>query len=151
MERIIPVLQTALPVFLALGLGMLCRGLRFLTRDGIDALKKVVLNITLPAVLLHAFAATEYTAATVMLPATVFLVCCVALLLGFGIIRLVRSKSRLTPFLASGFEAGMLGYALFKEAHLNLPFWIWVRHCLSLHYIRYCCTGRKICGLCCGI
>lgn len=113
MERIIPVLQTALPVFLALGLGMLCRGLRFLTRDGIDALKKVVLNITLPAVLLHAFAATEYTAATVMLPVTVFLVCCVALLLGFGIIRLFRSKSRLTPFLASGFEAGMLGYALF--------------------------------------
>lgn len=113
MDKLISILQTALPVFLALGLGMLCRKRQFLTREGVDTLKKVVLNITLPAVLLNAFAATEYTAAAIVLPVTVFCICCLALLLGFGIIRLSGVKSRLAPFLASGFEAGMLGYALF--------------------------------------
>lgn len=114
MEKLIPILQTALPVFLALGLGMLCRSLKFLTRDGIDALKKVVLNITLPAVLLSAFATTEYSASTLALPISMFLVCCLALALGFGLVKLFRGKSRLAPFIASGFEAGMLGYALFS-------------------------------------
>ena len=114
MDAFFSVLQTALPVFVALGIGMVCRKTQFLTRDGIDAMKKVVLNITLPAVLFHAFAATEYSLAALTLPVTVFAVCCLALALGFGIIRLSGSKSRLAPFLASGFEAGMLGYALFS-------------------------------------
>jgi len=113
MDKLISVIQTALPVFLALALGMLCRHKKFLSRDGVDALKKVVINITLPAVVLHAFATAEYTAATIMLPVMVFLLCCVALLLGFCIVRIARIKSRLAPFVATGFEAGMLGYALF--------------------------------------
>ena len=99
MEHVISVIQTALPVFLALALGMLCRQKKFLTREGIDALKKVVLNITLPAVLVNAFATAEYSLST--------------LVLGFAIVRVCRLKSRLAPFIASGFEAGMLGYALF--------------------------------------
>lgn len=113
MNKIISVLETALPVFLALGLGMLCRGRGFLSRDGINALKKVVLNLTLPFVLLDAFATAEYSAAALLLPLLMFGICCLALGLGFLIIRLSGAKSRLTPFLASGFEAGMLGYALF--------------------------------------
>ena len=54
MEKAIAVIQTALPVFLALGLGMLCRSRGFLSREGVDALKKVVINLTLPFVLLGA-------------------------------------------------------------------------------------------------
>ena len=113
MDKLIAIFQTALPVFLALGLGMLCRSRRFLTREGVDALKKVVLDITLPAVLINAFASTEYTLQTIALPVLMFLVCCLALALGHLIIRISGMKSRLAPFLASGFEAGMLGYALF--------------------------------------
>ena len=113
MESLISVLETALPVFLALGLGMLCRSRNFLTREGIDALKKVVLNLTLPFVLLNAFATAEYSAAALILPLMMFFICCLALALVFLIIRLTGMKSRLAPFLASGFEAGMLGYALF--------------------------------------
>ena len=114
MDFLVPVLKTALPVFLALGIGMLCRSIKFLTRDGIDALKKVILNITLPAVLVKAFATTEYSLSTISLPVSMFLVCCLALALGFGLVKLFRGKSRLAPFIASGFEAGMLGYALFS-------------------------------------
>ena len=113
MENLISVIQTALPVFLALALGMLCRKTNFISREGIDTLKKVVINITLPAVLVNAFATAEYSTSTLILPVIIFLLCCLALLLGFLIIRISGSKSRLAPFLATGFEAGMLGYALF--------------------------------------
>ena len=113
MENFVSVIETALPVFLALGLGMLCRSRNFLTREGIDALKKVVLNLTLPFVLVNAFATAEYSAAALILPLMMFGICCLALALGFLIIRLSGMNSRLAPFLASGFEAGMLGYALF--------------------------------------
>lgn len=108
------VLETALPVFAALALGMLCRGKALLTRDGVDTLKNVVVNFTLPFVLVNAFATAEYSLAAVLLPLTVFGVCCLALALGFMLYRLFGGKSRLAPFLASGFEAGMLGYALFS-------------------------------------
>lgn len=114
MDKVIAIIQTALPVFLAIFLGALCRSRKFITRDGVDTLKKVVINITLPAVLLNAFATAEYTVEALILPALMFVLCCVALVLGKLIIRLSGMKSRLAPFLATGFEAGMLGYALFS-------------------------------------
>ena len=113
MEKVAAIIQTVLPVLLALALGMLCRSRTILSREGIDNLKKVVLNLTLPFVLLGAFASAEYSAAALLLPSLTFVICCIALALGFAVIRLSRIKSRLAPFLASGFEAGMLGYALF--------------------------------------
>ena len=84
MEQVISILETALPVFLALGLGMLCRKTGFLNREAVDALKKVVINLTLPAVLLNAFATAEYSAGTLVLPVLVYVLCCVALGLGYG-------------------------------------------------------------------
>ncbi len=113
MDKVITVVQTVLPVFLALALGMLCRSRNFLSREGVDALKKVVINLTLPFVLLNAFATAEYSAAALVLPALMFGICCLALGLGFLAVRVFRIKGRLSAFLASGFEAGMLGYALF--------------------------------------
>jgi len=113
MDKVITVIQTVLPVFLALALGMLCRSRNFLSREGVDALKKVVINLTLPFVLLNAFATAEYSAAALVLPALMFGICCLALGLGFLTVRIFRVKGRLSAFLSSGFEAGMLGYALF--------------------------------------
>lgn len=113
MEKLITITETALPVFLALFLGMLCRKTGFLTRDGVDTLKKVVINLTLPAVLLSAFASAEYTVSTLIFPVLMFALSCLALILGKVWVRIFRMPGRLTPFLATGFEAGMLGYALF--------------------------------------
>ena len=45
--------------------------------------------------------------------ALVFLLCCAGLGLGKVLARLLRLPGRVTPYLAAGFEAGMLGYALF--------------------------------------
>lgn len=113
MNPIITIIQTALPVIVALGLGMLCRKINFLTRDGVDTLKKVIINLTLPFVLFSSFATAEYSMSSLILPVIVFIICTAMLGLGFLVIRLTKMQSKLAPFLASGFEAGMLGFALF--------------------------------------
>ncbi len=113
METLIRVLETALPVFVTLAIGMLCRSRSILTRDGVAQLKSVAVNIALPAVLFSAFATAEYSRESVAIPVVVFLLCCAALALGFAAVKLLKVQGRLTPFLFTGFEAGMLGYALF--------------------------------------
>ena len=106
-------LQKILPVFLVLFLGVLCRKKNLLTREGVNALKKVAVDIALPAVMFSAFATAEYSVKSICVPLTMFTVCCIALFLGFFICRRFSIPGRLSPFLAAGFEAGMLGYALF--------------------------------------
>ena len=113
MQTFIAVIETALPVFIALFMGMLCRSKGFLTREGVDTLKKVAVNLTLPFVLFNSFATAEYTLSSIVLPVIMFIVCCVMLVLGFLVVRVAKIQSRLAPFLASGFEAGMLGFSLF--------------------------------------
>ncbi len=115
----ITVLETALPVFLAIAIGMWCRSKNFVTREGIDTLKKVIINLTLPFVLFNAFATVDYTPSSLVLPAIMFVICCIMLVLGFVVIRLSKANSRLAPFLATGFEAGMLGFPLFAMLFPN--------------------------------
>lgn len=116
MEQVLSVIQAALPVFLALGLGMLCRSKKLLTPEGVEGLKKVVLNITLPVVLLNAFATTVYTPKTLLIPVVIFLLNVLAMGLGKAGMGLFGQKSKITPFFTTGFEAGMIGYALFAVA-----------------------------------
>lgn len=110
---LIHVLNTALPVFIALFLGVLCRKKEILSRAGVDTLKKVAVDICLPAVLFSAFATAEYSAKGMLVPLFVFFLCCLALGLGVLLKKLFRQESRLMPFLMTGFEAGMLGYGLY--------------------------------------
>ncbi len=113
MINVIGILEKALPVFLMLGLGMLCRKTSLLSREGVNTLKSVAVNITLPAVMFSAFATAEYSLSSISIPVVMFAACLLALLLGFLGCRLFGIKGRLSPFMAAGFEAGMLGYALF--------------------------------------
>ncbi|MBE5806806.1 MAG: hypothetical protein E7317_00480 [Clostridiales bacterium] len=114
MYRITGVLQTVLPVVIMLMIGMLCRVKKLIGREGINALKSVVVNIALPAVLLNAFATTQYTFMDVVIPVVMFLICLAAWALGRVAAKVLGMGSRFVPFLTTGFEAGMLGYALFE-------------------------------------
>ncbi len=114
MSRTVEVLQTILPVLLMILTGMLLRRKSIISREGINALKNVVVNITLPAVLLNAFATTTYTLMDIVVPVLVFLICLVAWWLGLLSNKIFKLGSRFVPFLTTGFEAGMLGYALFN-------------------------------------
>ena len=97
-----------------LAIGVLCRKRALISREGINALKSVVVNITLPAVLINAFATTRYSLMDLVIPLIMFLVCVAAWALGRAAGRWLRLSSRFVPFLTTGFEAGMLGYALFN-------------------------------------
>ncbi len=110
----IEVIRTILPVIVMLVIGIFCRRSGMISREGIGALKNVVVNITLPAVLLNAFATTSYTLMDVVVPLLMFLVCFIAWALGKAGGKALRMPSRFVPFLTTGFEAGMLGYALFN-------------------------------------
>ena len=57
----IQILNTIVPVLLMLSIGVTARRTGLLSREGINALKSVVVNITLPAVMLNAFATMTYT------------------------------------------------------------------------------------------
>lgn len=113
METVLGVIRTALPVFLALMLGVLCRKKQLLSREGIDALKKVAVDIGLPFVVVGAFATAQYTVNSLILPLVVFAAGCLGLFLGKVLCKKLKMPSTLTPFLMCGFEGGMLGYPLF--------------------------------------
>ena len=113
MDAVITLLQKVLPVFVVLFLGILCRKRSLLTREGINALKKVAVDIALPAVMFSSFATAEYTLSSICVPLIMFAVCCIALFIGFRLCRGMKIGGRLSPFITAGFEAGMLGYTLF--------------------------------------
>lgn len=113
MKALTESLQTILPVLLVLFLGTVCRKKQLIKPEGIQALKTVAVQICLPAVLLHTFAVTEYTLSDVVIPLMIYAVCVLAFLLGRVLGPRLGMKSPFVPFLTTGFEAGMLGYALF--------------------------------------
>jgi len=107
------ILTKILPVVLVLIIGAVCRKRGFFNENNTQTLKDVAVNITLPFVLLSAFGTTHFSAANMLIPSISFLACIVALLLGFVLFKLMKMQGKVMPYLTSGFEAGMLGYALF--------------------------------------
>lgn len=120
MTVLISVIETALPVLAALFLGMFCRKTGFLRPEGIEALKKVALNICLPATLVNAFATMAYTPSSLLIPVMMFLLCGVGLGIGMLLAKWMK-LDRITAYLATGFEAGMLGYTLFSLLYPTQP------------------------------
>ncbi len=119
MSSAMETLRTVLPVLLMLFLGSLCRRKAIISPDEIQALKTVAVQIALPAVLLHTFAVTQYTFRDVMIPLIMFTVCIAAWVLGKELGSHLHMNSPFVPFLTTGFEAGMLGYALFTLLYGN--------------------------------
>ena len=113
MHTLIVIAQKALPVFVMLFIGMLCRRRQLIAREGIAAMKTFAVNITLPAVMLSAFATASYSRESLIVPLVIFMICVLMLLGGHALCRMMKIPGRLSPYLATGFEAGMLGYALF--------------------------------------
>ena len=112
MQQTISVLEMVLPVVVMILIGYLCRTKGLVSREGLAGIKSVISNITLPVVLFKAFYTTTYSMKSLLCFAVIFTSCCVALGLGYLLNRFVRN-SRLMPYLMSGSEVGMLGYALF--------------------------------------
>ena len=112
MAQTLSVLEMVLPVVFMILIGYFCRVSGILTKDGLNGIKSVISNITLPVVLFKAFYATSYSLDSLLMFSVVFISCSLALGCGFLLNRFVPD-SKLMPYLLSGFEVGMLGYALY--------------------------------------
>lgn len=113
MSKVLQVLEMVLPVLIMIGLGSLCKKKGLFDKNGLNGIKAVISRITIPVVLFLAFFSVEYSVGSIVILVVMFAVCCLALGAGFLTKGLVGNGSALMPFLLSGYEAGMLGYALF--------------------------------------
>ncbi len=114
MPHIYDVFLRGLPLILMIGLGMLLRKRQVLSESTIPEIKKLIVQVTLPAMLLVTFAQTDFRAEYLLLFAVIFLFCCLMLALGILLGKKISPKNPYFPALFTGFEAGMMGYALFS-------------------------------------
>ncbi len=110
-------ISQVLPVVLLFLLGMLLRQIHFISPRAIQDMKKLVINVTLPAVLFLAFSRVSLEARYLAVVTVVFAACSVALLAGRLIRRMAHIESPYFPMLMTGFEAGMMGYAIFGAVY----------------------------------
>ena len=111
------ILSKVLPVIFLIVIGALLRKTGFFKQDLVSGLKKIVVNISLPAVLFLTFAETTFESRYLLIFLSVFLVCGIMLFLGTGIKRLFKQSNKYYPALFSGFETGMMGYSLFLAVY----------------------------------
>ena len=102
-----------LPVILLFILGALLRRTRFLGESTVGDLKKLIVNATLPALLFLAFAGVNLEVHHLAIVGLIFAGCALALLIG----RSLGLPSPYFPPLMTGFEAGMMGYAIFGAVY----------------------------------
>ncbi|MEA4895351.1 MAG: hypothetical protein VB064_08810 [Oscillospiraceae bacterium] len=113
MESLLTVFYKFLPVLLMILLGALIRRIKLLGPSTIQELKTIIVNISLPSILLLTFAETDFEPRYLLIFLSVFLACLIMLFLGKGF------SGRLCPgnpyycSVFTGYENGMLGYALF--------------------------------------
>lgn len=110
-------LSKVLPVLLLIILGAFFRRTSFLSPDAVGGMKKLVVNATLPAALFLAFAGVALEGRHLVLVALVFLACVLALLLACALWPRLGFHSAYTPALMTGFEAGMMGYAIYGAVY----------------------------------
>ncbi len=120
----IEIINRIFPIVLLLFLGFWLRRTNFLSEDIVEGMKKIVVNIALPAVLFLSFLQVEMESSFLVVMATVFLLCVVLYGIGRLLQPMVAPQHAYFPNLMTGFELGMLGISLFGSAYglNNLPY-----------------------------
>jgi len=115
MTQIYEVMIKALPVILLILLGILLRRTQLIKKPTVDDLKKIVVSIALPSTLFLTFAGTTFQSNYLWIFVCVFSVCIIMLFAGLGLQKIISPDNKYYPALFAGFEAGMMGYALFTS------------------------------------
>lgn len=101
------------PIILLIITGSFFREIHLIKPSSVEDLKKLIVNLALPAVLFLTFSTTHFQPQYFWLVTVIFITCVLLLLIGMGITRLLIPNKKYLPSLFSGFEMGMMGYALF--------------------------------------
>ncbi len=114
---IVDALASVLPVLLLVGLGALLARRGFLRPGTVEDMRWLVLYVTLPSSLFLTFLRVSIEPRHLLVVVPVFAACVAVLVLGPLIGRVIRIRSALLPFLLTGFEAGMIGYAIYGSVY----------------------------------
>ncbi len=117
MDQLVQIASRVLPIFILIGLGSWVRRSNFLPEGTIEDLKKITVNLALPAVLFVSFLNTELKVAYLAIFALTFLVCVALLWLGQFLKKQRQIPHPYFPYLMTGFEYGMLGISLFGSVY----------------------------------
>jgi malate permease and related proteins len=109
------VISKLMPVILIIALGWVLKKVKFITDEGNNFLKKLIVNVGLPAVLFVSFLNMSMTMSLVFLIPGIFIIN--ALLLLFGKFAGSFVGGKYSPFLFTGFEYGMFAIAVFTAAY----------------------------------
>ena len=106
-------LAKVLPVLLLIGLGAAFRRTDFLRPGTVDDLRRLVLDLTLPAALFLTFLRVTLEAQYALLVVSVLAACVVVFAGGLLAVRFAGVRPAVAPGLLAGFEGGMIGYAIY--------------------------------------
>ncbi|HUX12370.1 MAG TPA: AEC family transporter [Spirochaetia bacterium] len=124
MDNSSQVLINLFPVIALFVLGYLLRRIHFFETGAVGALKKMVVNIALPALLFRAFSSLTFKPQLLVVVVAVFSICILMVLAGRLIGRLLGIRNPYFALLMGGFETGMVGYAIFIAVYgvENVPY-----------------------------
>ncbi|MCF0133479.1 MAG: AEC family transporter [Blautia sp.] len=105
-------LRVVLPVIVMLAIGYICREKNLISGDGIKGMQALVMNFTLPANLFLNFYKTRIESNTITFPLTILLLVVLGIFTGKLFCRLFKEEDAVMPFMTTGYEVGMLGFAL---------------------------------------
>lgn len=112
-QIVIDIIVKLAPIFILIGLGIWVRYINLIKEDAIDDLKKIIINISLPAILFSAFLNIDLKFSYIFIFLLIFILCIVLYFLGFVIRKIFNIHSDYVPFLSTGFEFGMMGVVFF--------------------------------------
>lgn len=117
MSEALTIVARVLPVIFLIILGHILKRFSIIGQKTIDDLKKMVVNITLPASLFLAFADTAFQPKYLLIVLAVFASCTIMLLLAGVIRKPLNIKNEYWPSLFAGFETGMMGYSIYVAVY----------------------------------
>lgn len=117
MEQTIRIINQVLPILFLISLGYWINRKSFLSEATIGELRKIVVNLALPAVIFISFLNIELKASYFVIFAFAFSLCILLFFLGQLIKRQFSIRYSYFPYLTTGFEYGMLGVSLFGAAY----------------------------------
>lgn len=113
MKAIFDVLNTVLPILIAIGIGIACRRMQVVGQKTIDELRSLISNFIIPIVIFKAFYLIRFDRPTVTIVLIMLVILVCALLSGYPLRRFFGESGHIVPFLCTSYEGGMLGYAMF--------------------------------------
>ena len=117
MDTTTQIINRVLPILILIGLGAWIRVSGFLSDSTVEDLKKIAVNLALPAVLFVSFLNVGLQPAYLVLVGVIFGLCIGLYGLGIWLRPRLGGEHAYFPFLLTGFEYGMLGVSLFGSAY----------------------------------